>query len=172
MSESKFLTIQRDVCEPPPEQEPRVDRVCPTCIPNEAYIPPDWWTQSTPFLNERTCEYSVAVFIDEEGEFYRVSDLNLSLVLLGSSFISLALILPVFLKPFYLLWMFFAVALGWFMTRLMLGLLFYLIVSPIGVISRLFGKEFLELNKSKLNNSYWNYLDSKKVNNQHYEKQF
>tara|TARA_B100000519_G_scaffold141536_1_gene122695 strand:- start:449 stop:862 length:414 start_codon:yes stop_codon:yes gene_type:complete len=104
--------------------------------------------------------------------FYRVSDLNLSLVLLGSSFISLALILPVFLKPFYLLWMFFAVALGWFMTRLMLGLLFYLIVSPIGVISRLFGKEFLELNKSKLNNSYWNYLDSKKVNNQHYEKQF
>ena len=104
--------------------------------------------------------------------FYRVSDLNLTLVLLGFSFIGLALILPVFLKPCYLLWMFFAVVLGWFMTRLMLGLLFYLIVSPIGLISRLFGKEFLELNKSKLNNSYWNHLDSKKVNNQNYEKQF
>ena len=104
--------------------------------------------------------------------FFKKSDLSLSIILFGFSFISLALILPVFLKPFYLLWMYFAVVLGWFMTRLILGLLFYIIVSPIGVLLRLFGKEFLELNKNKLNNSYWNHLENKKINRQHYENQF
>ena len=73
---------------------------------------------------------------------------------------------------FYLVWMNFAVVLGWFMTRLILGLLFYIVVSPISLISRLFGKEFLDLKTSSLNRSYWNYKDNDSVSHQNYEKQF
>ena len=48
------------------------------------------------------------------------------------------------------------------MTRLILGLVFYFIVSIIGVIARLFGKEFLELKNSSKDHSYWNYKDKEK----------
>ena len=80
--------------------------------------------------------------------------------------------MPVIIKPFYLLWMNFAILLGWFMTRLILGLLFYIVMSSIGLILRLFGKEFLELRNKSLNGSYWNLLDNDRVNHTHYEKQF
>ena len=44
------------------------------------------------------------------------------------------LIIPTILKPIYLLWMVFAVILGWFMTRLILMLLYYIIITPIGFV--------------------------------------
>ena len=37
----------------------------------------------------------------------------------------------------------FAVILGWFMTRLILSILFYIIITPIGLIARIIGKDFL-----------------------------
>ena len=94
------------------------------------------------------------------------------IILLGIAFIGLGLGMPIILKPFYLVWMNFAVVLGWLMTRLILGLLFYIVVSPIGFISRLFGKEFLELKNSSLNSSYWNYKDNGRISHKDYEKQF
>ena len=94
------------------------------------------------------------------------------IIFLGIAFIGLGLGKPIILKPFYSIWMYFAVVLGWFMTRLILGLLFYIVVSPIGLISRLFGKEFLELKNSSLNSSYWNYKNSRRISHQNFEKQF
>jgi hypothetical protein len=32
---------------------------CPTCVPNEAALVPDWKTQSDPFLNEKNCKYQI-----------------------------------------------------------------------------------------------------------------
>ena len=94
------------------------------------------------------------------------------IIFLGIAFICLGLGKPIILKPFYSIWMYFAVVLGWFMTRLILGLLFYIVVSPISLISRLFGKEFLDLKTSSLNRSYWNYKDNDSISHQNYEKQF
>ena len=94
------------------------------------------------------------------------------IIFLGIAFIGLGLGKPIILKPFYSIWMYFAVVLGWFMTRLILGLLFYIVVSPISLISRLFGKEFLDLKPSSLNRSYWNYKDNDSISHQNYEKQF
>ena len=94
------------------------------------------------------------------------------IILLGIAFIGLGLGKPIILKPFYSIWMYFAVVLGWFMTRLILGLLFYIVVSPIGLISRLFGKGFLDLKNSSINSSYWNYKDSSRISYQGFEKQY
>lgn len=103
---------------------------------------------------------------------FKGRDINLIIVSLGLSVIASGFIVPFILKPFYLLWMFFAVVLGWFMTRLILGLVFYSIVSVIGISARLFGKEFLELKKSLGNNSYWNYKNRVKSDPIEFEKQF
>ena len=104
--------------------------------------------------------------------FYKERESYELIILLGIAFIGLGLGMPIILKPFYSIWMYFAVVLGWFMTRLILGLLFYIIVSPIGLISRLFGKEFLELKNISFNRSYWNYKDSGRISHQDYEKQY
>lgn len=80
--------------------------------------------------------------------------------------------IPVLLKPVYLAWMIFATILGWFMTRVILCLLFYVIVTPIGLISRLFRKQFLELRWDRSQDTYWNYRATKHVKTENYEKQF
>ena len=71
MSESKFKNLQEDVCFKEPEQEiSEPDKICPTCIPNESYIEPDWPQTTEPYLNEKKCEYQVKVNINIDGDLY------------------------------------------------------------------------------------------------------
>ena len=78
--------------------------------------------------------------------------------------------IPFTLKPIYWVWMVFATVLGWFMTRVILSLLFYVILTPIGLIARLFGKQFLDLKQNYSKQSYWNMRKVEASKN--YEKQF
>ncbi len=93
-------------------------------------------------------------------------------IIISSVFIIFGLLFPITLKPIYISWMSFAIILGWFMTRFILSLLFYLIVTPIGLITRVLGKDFLELKKEASNGSYWNQRESSFEKNQSYDKQF
>ena len=93
------------------------------------------------------------------------------IAIIASIFIGLGLILPIFLKPIYFVWMTFAAILGWVMTRVILSVVFYLIMTPIGLITKLLGEDFLALKKIE-SDSYWNYRDSSEELNQDYEKQF
>ena len=83
-----------------------------------------------------------------------------------------AIALPSVLKPVYWIWMIFAIILGWFMTRVILSLLFYIIITPIGLTLRLFGKQFLELRWDKSKESYWNFRTNEHLKKENYEKQF
>ena len=91
--------------------------------------------------------------------------------IIALTFVGLGLILPAVLKPLYFVWMTFAAILGWVMTRVILSLVFYLIITPIGLLTRLIGEDFLALKKTD-SDSYWNYRDSAEELNQDYEKQF
>jgi len=51
----------------------------------------------------------------------------------------LALLSPNGLRPIYHGWMFMALILGWINTRILLGIVFFLIITPMGSIMRLFG---------------------------------
>ena len=104
--------------------------------------------------------------------FYREKESFQTFLYIAGVFIGLALILPSMLKPIYIVWMTFAVILGWFMTRVILSLLFYVIITPTGLVLRIFGKDFLELKKQSVQGSYWNQRDSNLEKNQNYEKQF
>ena len=104
--------------------------------------------------------------------FYKEKESFQIFLYIAGTFIGLGLIIPIILKPIYIAWMTFAVVLGWFMTRVILSLLFYAIITPIGLVLRIFGKDFLELKKQAVQGSYWNQRDSNLEKNQNYEKQF
>ena len=84
----------------------------------------------------------------------------------------LGLMLPVALKPVYWIWMVIAVILGWIVTRVILSLLFYVVITPIGMLSRLSGSSFLNLKWNKSKDSYWNSRPTKQRNSEDFEKQF
>ncbi|MCK5506803.1 MAG: hypothetical protein KAJ10_16680, partial [Thermodesulfovibrionia bacterium] len=87
-------------------------------------------------------------------------------------FLFFGLLLPIIIKPVYILFSYLGLILGWFMTRVILSILFYIIFTPIGLILRLFGKNFLDLKIDKKAETYW--LDKKieTINKIHFERQF
>jgi len=77
--------------------------------------------------------------------------------LVGASmffFISGLFVTPV-LKPVYVVWMKFAFALGWINTRILLGVFFFLILTPIALVMRLIGKDLLDQKINLTAISYW-----------------
>jgi len=113
----------------------------------------------------------IVLFIISGLLIYYDKDVYQLIAIIASIFIVLGFILPILLKPIYFIWMTFAAILGWIMTRLILSLVFYLIITPIGLITRIIGEDFLALKKKNLD-SYWNHRDSSIELNQDYEKQF
>ena len=103
--------------------------------------------------------------------FVRGKDLFVYFFSIGSILIILGGITPFILKPIYKIWMIFAVIIGWIMTRVILSVLFFSIITIIGIFTRLIGKDFLNL-KSKNKESYWNIRNKEYELNQDYEKQY
>ena len=79
---------------------------------------------------------------------------------------------PVVLKPIQKVWMSLAVVMGWVVTRVILIVLFYVIVTPISVIARICGKDFLDVSFDKNAKTYWRMRTKGPTDKQQYEKQF
>lgn len=65
-----------------------------------------------------------------------------------------ALIYPRALAPLYKAWMALGHVLGWINARIILGFVFFFVVMPIGLVMRLFGKDFLRMRRNR-SGSYW-----------------
>ena len=90
------------------------------------------------------------------GFFYlRGSEQWLMFLAAGVLFLFLGYAIPPVLRPAYILWMILAFILAWINTRIILGVLFYLIFTPMGLIMRLFSKNLLEAKIDKDTQSYW-----------------
>ncbi len=76
------------------------------------------------------------------------------------------------LKWIYLGWMGMAFVLGFVMAHLILTLLFYLMITPIGLLARLFGKDFLSLKLDRTAPTYWLPRERKSRSPSEYERQF
>ena len=90
---------------------------------------------------------------------------------IGITLFITGLTIPVILKPIYFLWMTFANILGRFMTHLIICFIYFAVITPIGLILRLFGKQFLDNNLEKSDVSYWGKRNDQ-INKNNYEKQF
>lgn len=65
-----------------------------------------------------------------------------------------ALLAPRSLKPVYGLWMKFGLLMNWINTRLILGIVFYGMILPIGMLMRLAGKDPMHRNLDSNADSY------------------
>lgn len=74
-------------------------------------------------------------------------------LLVSCLFIIMGLVLPMILKPVYIVWMRFSFILGWINTRIILLILFYLVFTPIGLLIRLLKMDLLE--RKNKTDSYW-----------------
>ncbi len=74
---------------------------------------------------------------------------------IGGALVVLGLAAPVVLKPVYRVWMALAVVLGFIMTRVILSVVYYLVMTPIGLAMRLFGKDPMHRRIDPEASSYW-----------------
>jgi len=84
-----------------------------------------------------------------EGQSLRIWALTVSLI-----FLVLGLLNSKILSPFNLIWVKFGEVLGRIIAPIAMGVVYFIIITPIGLFMRLIGKDLLRTKFSK-NNSYW-----------------
>ncbi len=103
---------------------------------------------------------------------WRGKDNYPALFAIAAAFLLAALIVPAALRPLYKVWMALAHILGWIMTRVILIVAFVLLVTPVGLLLRLYGKDLLDLRfDAATQGSYWKERDLTSDKQRNYEKQ-
>jgi len=87
---------------------------------------------------------------------------------LGLVFGGFGVFSPSLLKPIYEPWMLLAEKLAWLNTRLLLAAIFFLVLTPMGMVMRLFGKDPMQ--RMMKAESYW--MKSVEREKIHFERQF
>lgn len=90
----------------------------------------------------------------------------------GGIFIILSYIAIPLLKPFHKLWIGLSLVLGFVMSRIILTILFYLVVTPIGLLAKIVGKKFMPLGFDKSAETYWEKREKTAKEKIDYERQF
>ena len=93
--------------------------------------------------------FLIALYPLTYGEEIRLWSLIISLF-----FLFLGLINSKILNPLNKLWFKFGIFLGKVISPIIMGIIFFFVVTPIGLIMRIFGKDVLNLKFSK-NKTYW-----------------
>ncbi len=76
-------------------------------------------------------------------------------LIVAAAFLAVALFRPVLLAPFNRLWSRLGLVLSRIVNPLVLGVLFYLVVTPTALAFRVFGKDPLRLRRGPEEKSYW-----------------
>ena len=94
-------------------------------------------------------------------------DLRIYFILVSVIFLILGLINSKLLKPFNFLWFKFGLLIGRIISPIIMGIIYFFVVTPIGLLMKLFQKNLLNLKKKK-SNTYWIKKDNKnnKMKNQ------
>ena len=89
----------------------------------------------------------------------------------GAVLVILGMIFPRALVIPNRLWMKLAEALSFVMTRVILGLVFFLVAMPIGLLRKLFGGDPLNRRAAPME-SYWRTYSARQADRRHYEKMY
>jgi hypothetical protein len=110
---------------------------------------------------------ALAVFV-----FIRHKQITLPFIFASVTFFAFAITAPGLLKIIYIPWMKLVFIIGWINTRIILIIIFYLLLTPIALLMRLLGHDFLDRKMKNGKDSYW----VKKENNgfpaASYERQY
>ena len=86
--------------------------------------------------------------------FLRGEAFRLWAVVLGSLLILLGSLVPTWLAPVHRGWMWVGHVLGWINTRIILGVIFYGLITPIGIVFRMLGKDTMRQSFSDTSSTY------------------
>jgi hypothetical protein len=78
-----------------------------------------------------------------------------ALLTLGLLLIGLGAVAPRSLKYLHALWIGLSLLIGWVMTRVILTVVFFLVVTPIGLLQRLLGRSNVDLGFRTGADTYW-----------------
>ena len=81
-------------------------------------------------------------------------DIRIWSLVIAFIFFILALLNSNILTPMNIIWTKFGLFLGNFISPIIMGIIFFFVVTPIGLSMRLFGKDVLNLKKNKFS-TYW-----------------
>ena len=82
------------------------------------------------------------------------SDLRIWSLILSIIFLFLGVLNSRILTPLNIVWFKFGMLLGKIISPIVMGLIFFIVVTPTAIILKLFNKDVLSLKKNK-SNSYW-----------------
>ena len=86
---------------------------------------------------------------------------------------TLGLVLPRALKWVYLAWMSLSIVLGFVVSNVILTLFFFLVMTPVGLMARCLGKDFLRLKPAPGAKTFWIPTERRGVKSpEEYERQF
>ena len=85
-------------------------------------------------------------------------------------FFLIARLQPALLRPLFVLFSYIGYGMGWVMTRVILTLVFFIILVPIGLFSRLLGKKFLDCELRKESLTYW--IERGEIDRKSFERQY
>jgi len=91
---------------------------------------------------------------------------------IGGLLIFLGALFPNILKPLNKIWMSLAIILGFIMSRVILTILFYFVLTPIAILAKIVGKKFMVLKYDKSANTYWEKRTNIKKKQIDYDRQF
>jgi hypothetical protein len=92
--------------------------------------------------------------------------------MVGAVLVALGLIAPRTLKQIYIAWMALAIVLGFVVSNVLLTVFFYAVITPIGLVARACGRDFLSLKLNRAAASYWIPREHKPKTPAEYERQF
>lgn len=91
----------------------------------------------------------------------------------GVLLLALGAVFPKGLKPAYLAWMSLAIVLGFVVSNVLLTVFFFLVITPVGLAARCFGKDFLRLKMDRQAKTYWLPVERRGTKSSaEYERQF
>ncbi len=104
--------------------------------------------------------------------FYFEKSSAIYFAIIGGLLFVFGIAIPIILKPLNKIWMGLAIVLGFFMSRVILIVLFYIALTPISLVAKLVGKQFMILKHDKSAKTYWEkrkIIQKKQID---YERQF
>ena len=96
--------------------------------------------------------FIIIAFWSFRGDFSQIKILPLMISIV---FLITGLLNSKFLTPLNKLWIKFGYLLGLIISPIIMGLIFFLVVTPTGIILRILGKDILNIKKKNNKNSYW-----------------
>ena len=116
--------------------------------------------QTHPLASERSFGLlfgAVFVLLAAYGWFFKSwsSVVELSLLGVALAFVLLGFVAPKILSPLNWLWFQLGQLLGKIVSPIVLGAIFFLLLTPVSLVTRLFGRDELRLKRKASQTSYW-----------------